>query len=395
MLLTNKFQNSRQDKDKLGVFVIIAAGGNGSRFGCGLPKQFQTINGISPIRESVELFLSASFIDGIVCVIPDGFQEVYYKIFKDISNKRLLAPVLGGDARGESVKNGLKAIEKYSPKHVLIHDAVRCFCSEEIIKRVLDALKRGSKAVVPAITPVDSVRFNGCCAQRNDVKLIQTPQGFCFKTINMLYEKYRNSMESDDASLCDLEGVEVEIVEGDASNRKITYRTDVETHIFKTGFGYDAHRFSDDKNRKLFLNGKLVENYRGLEGISDADVGIHSIVDAILGALGEGSIGEHFNPKDKKWVGADSKIFLDRCKKLLADKKARIVSIDVTIVCEEPNISRRAADMKKIIADRLEIHETTINIKGKTTEGMGFEGRKEGISAYSVVTITLPVLFFG
>jgi 2-C-methyl-D-erythritol 4-phosphate cytidylyltransferase/2-C-methyl-D-erythritol 2,4-cyclodiphosphate synthase len=245
----------------------------------------------------------------------------------------------------------------------------------------------GVKAVIPTIQPVDSVRVNKKNIDRSLVELTQTPQGFHFETIYKLHNKYKDLAVSDDASLCDLDGIKVDTINGSVSNRKITFASDIDRKIFKTGFGFDAHKFSDNENRKLYLMGQEIPNFRGLSGISDADVGIHSLVDAILGAIACGSIGEHFPASDPKYKNADSKVFLKHCTKLLVAKNATIVNIDTTIVCESPSIHQHNADMKRIIAACLEIDESIINIKGKTTEGLGFEGRSEGISAYSIVTV--------
>lgn len=335
------------------------------------------------------MFLSVSYIDGVLCVIPEGYQDKYQKIFARQHSERLLDPVVGGETRKDSVYAGLNALSKYHPDFVLIHDAARCYCDSETIDNVAGALKCGSKAVVPAISPIDSVRFRGKNINRDNVKLIQTPQGFCFDLILLLHEKYPNLSLTDDASLCDMEGIKVTLVEGDIKNKKITYRADIDDHIFKTGFGYDVHRFSEDVTRRLFLMGCEIPNFIGLDGVSDADVGIHSLVDAILGTLGEGSIGEHFTANDPKNKNADSKIFLNYCKELLQKQNAVIVNTDTTIVCEKPNIASYAPEMKKVIADCLDVDVSKINIKGKTTEGLGFEGRKEGISAYSIVTLKI------
>lgn len=388
MSLTSRFLNSKQDRDSLNkIFVVIAASGSSNRFSKDLPKQFCVIDNDIAIRKVVRLFLLSPEVSGIVCVIPDKFLEQYNDIFQCINDDRLLKPVIGGETRGKSVKNGLDFISKFNPDFVLIHDAARCFCDISTVDNVIDSLKNGAKAAVPAIKPVDSVRFDSKNINRDEVYLLQTPQGFDFKMIKRLHEKYKNKEFSDDASLCDMENIKVDIVEGDLNNKKVTYQSDISKEIFKTGFGFDAHRFSD--NRDLFLMGVKIENHAGLEGVSDADVGIHSLVDAIFGALGIGSIGEHFSPSDSNFKNADSKIFLKYCKNELIKHNSKIVNIDSTIVCESPNISKYSKNMKDIIADCLEIDSSLINIKGKTTEGMGYTGRQEGISAYSIVTVRL------
>ncbi|MDR2666828.1 MAG: 2-C-methyl-D-erythritol 2,4-cyclodiphosphate synthase [Holosporales bacterium] len=387
MLSTNKYRNLKLDKGNSDVFVVIAAGGAGHRFSRELPKQFCVVDGEVLIRRTVRFFLSFDFVSGIVCVIPQEFKEKYNDIFLDVTDCRLLPPVFGGKHRQRSVYNGLRSIAAYTPRYVIIHDAVRCFCRESIVLDIMKSLEFGAKAVIPIIQPVDSVRLNGKNVDKSVVKLAQTPQGFHFETIYALHDKYKNLILSDDASLCDLDGIDVDIIEGDVLNRKITFASDINREIFKTGFGFDVHKFSDDVNRKLYLMGREIQDCRGLIGVSDADVGIHSLVDAILGAIAENSIGEHFPTNDPKYKNADSKIFLRYCSNLLIGKRATVVNTDTTIVCESPSIRQYSSDMKKIVADCLGIDESSVNIKGKTTEGLGFEGRGDGISAYSIVTV--------
>jgi len=386
MLSTNKSLSSKQGRDSFKIYTVIAAAGLGQRFGSNSLKQFLSFDGNPPIKRCVDLFLSIDYIDGVVCVIPDGYYDEYSRIFENTNDSRLLDPVIGGKFRKDSVRFGLNSLLNYKPDFVLIHDAARPYCNVNIINNIISSLKNGAKAVVPAISSIDSIRVKGKSVNREDVKLIQTPQGFDFSMILNLHNKYCDFSASDDASLCDLEGIQVNFVEGSINNKKITYKTDVDI-CFKAGFGYDAHKFSKDSDRKLMLMGCEIPGFIGLEGVSDADVGIHSLVDAILGALNEGSIGEHFPENDSKNKDADSKNFLSYCKDLLKKKNSIIVNIDTTIICEEPNISKFSRKMKKIISNCLDISEASINIKGKSTEGMGFEGRKEGISAYSIVTL--------
>ncbi|MDR1609289.1 MAG: 2-C-methyl-D-erythritol 2,4-cyclodiphosphate synthase [Holosporales bacterium] len=383
----SKSQSSRQGRGE--VFAIIAAAGVGARYGGSLPKQFVGIGGKPPLRRSIDLMMSNEDVDGIVCAIPCGFEWAYESTCGDIKDPKLLHPVVGGASRGESVRLALDAIKECSPKYVLVHDAVRCYCSQKIVTSVVDSLKNGESAVVPAIRPVDSLMLRGSSIDRNEVHIVQTPQGFKYDVLCLLYEKYKTVELSDEASLCGLDDIRIHVVDGDVANKKLTYKSDVgECTTQRVGFGYDAHRFSCDGNRTLRLMGIEIPDHPGLDGISDADVGIHSVVDAILGPLGEGSIGEHFPINDSAWVGVDSGVFLEHCRKRLIRFNSEIVNIDTTIVCESPNIAAYAKAMKAAIARCLLIDESAINVKGKTTEGMGFEGRREGISAYSVAMIS-------
>lgn len=366
------------------IFAIVPAAGVGTRFVSDLPKQFLRFDGESSIERVLDVFVSVPEIDAVCCVVPDGFVSRCEAIFEKYG-ERVLPAVVGGKTRQESVRRGLEAIARFSPDFVLVHDAARPNVTSRLICDVVGSLKNGEKAVVPGIGSPDSVRILGKSVSREDVRLIQTPQGFEFQTLFGLHQKYKNLELSDDASLFDLENITIKIIQGDSENFKITFRSDIKNQKIKTGFGFDVHAFADD--RKLFLMGVEIEGHRGLCGVSDADVGIHSLVDAIFGALGCGSIGEHFPPSDEKFKNCDSKKFLDYCKKLLAENNSEIVNCDVTIVCESPNISQYVKEMKRVTAGRLGINPADINIKGKTTEGLGFVGRRDGIVSYSIVTL--------
>ncbi|MDR1365133.1 MAG: 2-C-methyl-D-erythritol 2,4-cyclodiphosphate synthase [Holosporales bacterium] len=388
MSSTSRSRNLKQGRGK--VIAIVAAAGSGSRYGSALPKQFVSVGGKSPLKRSVELLASVEEVDRIVCVIPDGFEAIYEVARCSAEQGKLLKPVAGGRSRGESVRLALEAIAEHSPEYVLVHDAARCFCPQTVVANVVSALISGESAVVPAVEPVDSMRLQGCSVNRGLLRAVQTPQGFRYNVLRALHEKYKDFELSDDATLCDIDNIPVCIVSGDAANKKLTHKNDAgyaATH--RVGFGYDAHRFSRDPSRKLRLMGIEIPGHRGLEGVSDADAGIHSIVDAILGALGRGSIGEHFPESAPAHQGADSRIFLKYCRELMVNCNADVVNIDATIVCESPNIATYAAAMKSEIAKGLLMDDRAVNVKGKTTEGMGFEGRREGISAYSVVTLRI------
>jgi 2-C-methyl-D-erythritol 4-phosphate cytidylyltransferase/2-C-methyl-D-erythritol 2,4-cyclodiphosphate synthase len=361
------------------------AAGAGRRFGRSLPKQFCRIDGDLPIRRSVRLFLSSSAIDAVVCVIPAGFEGLCNESLATIDDARLLRPVIGGPTRAMSVGLGLKAIDPLSPDFVLIHDAVRHSCTHSIIGEVIRNLRAGAEAVVPCVPATDSVRIRGGSVRKRDVDLIQTPQGFRFDMIRRLHERYEGLEADDDSSLCDLAGVTVTLIAGDRMNRKITFEED--SLSIRTGFGFDVHRFSQDDARKLYLMGVCIDGFRGLEAVSDGDVAIHSVVDGILGALAAGSIGEHFPETDSKWLGVSSRIFLKYCNGLLLQRRASVINIDVTIVCESPRISNYSDSMRGALSEDLDIDVSQVNVKGKTTEGLGFIGANEGISAYSIVTL--------
>ena len=372
------------------VSVIIAASGISERFGLFFPKQFVLFDGDFLIRKVVRVFLSIKEVSSVTCVIPENFIDLYNEIFDCVNNEKLKKPSFGGKTRQDSVRNALFSIENLSPKYVLIHDAARCFVDKDLIEKVIQKLLSGSRAVVPVINCLDSVRINELSINRDSVKFVQTPQGFSYDYIKYLHKKYANISVSDDASLVDLENEKVDFVDGNIENKKVTYMSDIKKEnslMFKTGFGFDAHCFSKDFSKKLILSGVEIQNHCGLEAVSDGDVVIHSLVDAILGALKLGSIGEFFDPSDTQWKNADSRIFLDFARKKLMDLGYSISNIDITIVCESPRISVYRSEMEKNIADTLKISIDQVNIKGTTTEKMGFTGRKEGIASYASVLV--------
>lgn len=352
---------------------MIAAAGSGFRFSgsCGIfPKQFLFLESV------LERFSSISDVNKIVCVVPGQYLDMFP------SNDMVLF-TCGAESRQASVFNGLKTLKEYSPTHVLIHDAARPYCSEDIIDRVIRKLFEGTQAVVPVISPVDSVRIHCKPVDKNSIFLIQTPQGFIFDLIYKLHEKYEKITVLDDASLCDLEGIDVNFVKGEALNKKITYKSDLLCCDFKVGFGFDSHEFSTEKSRKLKLCGVEIPDFPGLKGVSDADVAVHSIIDSILGAIGRGSIGEFFPETSEYSQNADSIEFLKIIARVMFNAFYMISNVDMTIVCNSPRISTYSQEMAKNIADCLMTDISSVNIKGKTTEGT----RIEGIAAFTNVLL--------
>lgn len=369
-------------------YVVIPAAGSGTRFRAGfenngnaevLPKQFLFLSYI------IQFFADDGYVDGIVCAVPRGIdflpqtQKVYF--------------VCGGGNRQASVCNALEKVDEIRRRpsgefdkkcSVLIHDAARPHISKEIVSKLWELLENGENAVIPAVSPVDSVIVDGSYIDRNSVKLIQTPQGFDFDMIYELHKKYAGREEPDDASLCRLEGIDVSIIEGDIRNKKVTYGGDL-SHTIRTGFGFDSHQFSDDPSRQLKLCGICIENHRGLIGVSDADVAIHSVIDAMLGALAMGGIGEHFPESSSSSVNADSAKFLAQINSIAAGKGFVVSNLDVTIICDSPEIRKYKDRMTQRIASILETEIENINIKGKTTEGTI---AKDGIIAMANVLLT-------
>jgi 2-C-methyl-D-erythritol 4-phosphate cytidylyltransferase/2-C-methyl-D-erythritol 2,4-cyclodiphosphate synthase len=347
------------------IGVVIAAGGTGSRFSRPsgvLPKQFLFLD------EIIKKFLYIPAVNKIVCVVPGQYHSMFPRNRDDVSFTS------GAENRQGSVFNGLKALRPYNLTHVLIHDAARPYFSDDMVNGVVDRLLDGAQAVVPIINPVDSVRINEKSINRDSVSLVQTPQGFHFDLIYELHKKYEGMDMSDDASLCDLGKIHVDFVEGEVPNKKITYKSDLNCCDFRTGFGFDSHEFSKEQNRELKLCGVEIQDIPGLKGISDADVAIHSLIDAILGAMGRGSIGEYFPETSRDSQNADSMHFLKTIAGVVFENSYHIDNIDMTIVCNAPRISMYRQEMTKNIADCLMVNPSSINIKGKTTEGTSITG---------------------
>lgn len=363
------------------IIALIVAGGSGTRFDNLKPKQYNN----SILRNTILAFKRNSRITDIQVVIREEDKELY---IEETKNLELLPVAIGGATRGESVRNGLNQIYTISPDFVLVHDANRPYLTSKLIDAVVDELNSyKNHGVIPVFPIVETVkRVNKDKIEnidRSNLFTMQTPQGFYFK---QLHEHYNFAKEyfTDESSF----DIPIKYIQGEKDNIKITFIEDLKMDYF-TGIGFDAHKFSDNKadDNFIILGGvKIPYKYR-IEAHSDGDVLIHSIVDAFLGAMGEADIGKHFPPSDMKWKNANSRIFLEYCNELLKEKNGQINNIDVTIICEEPKISKYREEIRNNIAAILNIEPNRINIKGTTTEKMGFTGRGEGIAVQSVVSL--------
>ena len=370
-------------------YAIIVAGGKGKRFSNKEKKQFFKIGSKTILNLTVEKFLNHNLIDRIVIVIP---EEDKYKF--NINDEKIYKISLPGEERKDSVLNALYTIEndiKPNDK-ILIHDGVRPFVSESLITNILNALEEYD-CVVPGIKIFDTVKEidskNSIIKTLNRDKLvrIQTPQGFKGKLLNILIGNLKKPINfTDEASVFEFSGEKVKVIPGEEKNLKITTKEDIMKFYSSsfTGFGYDVHRFC--KGRELYLGGIKIEYDYGLEGHSDADVLIHSIIDAILGAAGYGDIGELFPDTDERYKDIRSTELLKIVAKKINDDFL-INNIDSTIVCEKPKLKNYKNLMREKLSEILNIPVEKINIKATTTEGLGFTGRNEGIASYSVVTL--------
>lgn len=367
------------------VFAVIVAGGFGKRFGANVPKQYTS----SILGKTINKFLQAN-VDAIQVVIRNQDMDLYSEVTK---NMNLLDPAIGGETRGESVKNGLRAVSKYNPDLVLVHDACRPYVSVKLINEIIHKLKEQHKGgVVPVVAVPETVKKLENKVEnidRNNLFLMQTPQGFYFHELLSIYEN-ANEFYTDESTIAEANNIKIFYIPGEKNNIKITYKEDIMQDI-RTGIGFDAHKFMPeiDSNNYIFLGGIKIAFDKKIEAHSDGDVLIHALVDAMLGATGEGDIGVHFPPTDPKWKNADSKLFLIHANNLLKKKNGYINNIDITVICERPRLGEYRVKIKTSLAEILGLNEGRINIKATTTEKMGFTGRGEGIAVQAVVTIVL------
>ncbi len=380
-----------------GCLALVVGAGRGARFGGELPKQYHTLAGRAVLRHSLETFLAHPGVDAVCAVINMDDRDLYDQA---VAGLTLLEPTGGGDARQDSVRLGLESLVEYAPDHVLIHDAARPFIDAETISRVIDALGQHG-AAIPAMSVNDTLKRgeNGIITQtidRTGLWRAQTPQGFAFPEILAAHRHFAGRELTDDAALAEAAGMEVALVHGSEDNVKVTTQNDLaraSVHLappreFRNGTGFDVHRFAAGDH--VMLCGVKIPHEFGLSGHSDADVGLHALTDAILGAIAAGDIGTHFPPSDNRWKGAESHVFLRHANELAKAQGAEITSLDVTLICETPKISPHREAMRSRIADILGIKIGRVSVKGTTTERLGFTGRKEGIAAQALATIALP-----
>ena len=376
--------------------AIIVAAGNSTRFNCDIPKQYFIVNGRSVLNWTVRAFLASNFIDNILVVINKEHKDLYYNSIDEFD---ILDPIIGGETRNKSVLFGLKALEKINPENVLIHDAARPLISTKLIDEVVSELQNYS-AVDIGISITDTIKYNVAnkieIIDRNKLYATQTPQGFKYKTILDLHK--RNTLNhTDDISLCIENDIRICKIEGDKNNIKITNSSDIEfckymmnnEKIYRTGIGLDVHKFSKklNENVKIKICGVDVEHNQSIIAHSDGDVGFHAITEALLGSMALGNIGQLFPPNDKKYKNMDSAFFLEYTEEELRKIGAKIINIDLTIICEKPKIMPHSEAMRANVARVLKIHSNQVSIKATTTEKMGFLGAKEGIAAQAICSV--------
>lgn len=390
------------------IVALITACGRGNRFnqGEGIPKQYLPLAGAPLLRHSILAFLNHPKISDVICVIHPDDVALYEEA---VAGLDLLNPVFGGDTRQASIRLGLETLREYDPTKVLIHDGVRPFVSKRIINGILEKLET-HPAVIPAVAVEDTLKKYSdgkieWTLERENLWRAQTPQGFLYQDILNSHVAFKDLHFTDDASLNEYAGIPVAIVPGSQNNFKITTEEDYERaksvitlmmpdvrEENRIGSGFDVHGFRErknDENNFIRICGVDIEFDKKIDAHSDGDVGIHASIDAILGAIGEGDIGEHFPPSDAKWKNIDSREMLKIVNHLLKKKGGTILNLDITLICEKPKISKLKNQMEKTLAEVLNISSTRVNVKATTTEKLGFLGREEGIAAQAVTSIVI------
>ena len=385
-----------------GCVALILAAGRGTRLGTALPKQYLPLGGAALLRHAVAGFVDHPDVDGVRAVIGEGDREPCDRALAGLD---LMHPVTGGATRQESARLGLESLVPVGPETVLIHDAARPFADAETISRILAALESCAGAL-PAIPVNDTLKRQraggdalrvGETVERAGLWRAQTPQGFRFRDILAAHRDAAGLALTDDAAVAEHAGLDVTLVHGSEANIKVTTEEDLERarrwlagarFELRTGTGFDVHGFGDGS--AVTLCGVRIPHDRALAGHSDADVGLHALTDALLGAISEGDIGRHFPPSDPRWRGEPSATFLSHAAALLRGRGGSIVNLDLTLICEAPRIAPHRDAMIGHIARLLELEPGRVSVKATTTEGLGFTGRGEGIAAQAVATVRLP-----
>jgi len=384
------------------VAAVVVAAGRGVRAGGGGPKQYRQIGGEPMIRASLRSLAHHPEIAFVQTVIHPDDRPLFQAAAGGLD---LLEPVPGGATRQASVRAGLEALSAKRPDIVLVHDAARPFASAALISRGI-AAARACGAAIPALAVADTVKTvdsSGVVTgtiERAQLRVVQTPQAFSFVPLLHAHRQAQAQGRedfTDDAALMEWAGTKVATFAGEAGNVKLTTPEDflragaAELAMLgdvRTGFGYDVHAFADGDH--VTLGGIRISHSQGLSGHSDADVVLHALVDAILGALAEGDIGVHFPPSDPQWRGAPSEKFLAFALERLRARKGRIAHLDVNVVCEAPRIGPHRDDMRRRIAEIAGVDVMRVAVKATTSEKLGFIGRNEGMVAYATATIRLP-----
>ena len=382
-----------------GTYALIVAAGRGTRFGGALPKQYLPLGGGSVLRHAVSAFAVHPAIAGVQVVIRDEDRTVFAE---SIAGIEVLPPVPGGAERQDSVRLGLEALAPRQPDRVLIHDGARPFPDTALIDRVVAGLDR-APAAIPCLQLGDTIKrvAEGAITgtvDRAQLWRAQTPQGFHFDAILTAHRAAAGRALTDDAAVAEAAGIAPLVVAGSEDNLKVTTAQDLAAAErllaarrgdVRVGTGFDVHCFGPGDH--VTLCGLAIPHEAGLVGHSDADVGLHALTDALLGAIGAGDIGLHFPPSDPRWRGVASERFLRHAAGLVRQRGGEIAAVDVTVICERPKIGPHRAAMVERVAAILAVAPERVSVKATTTDRLGFAGRGEGIAAQAVATVRLPL----
>lgn len=375
------------------VTALIVAAGAGARMGGAVPKQYRSLAGKPLLRHAVEALIGHPRINAVRVVIGAGQEEMARAALDGL---KVGLPIIGGAERADSVRAGLAAIPDGI---VLVHDAARPFCPPEVIDRLLGALDSADGAV-PVLPVADTLakgdRELRGTVNRTQLLRVQTPQAFHRDDLLFAYEEAGDGAPTDESTVMQLAGLRVATVAGDERLHKLTSPRDWEhaemmlqsAMISRSGTGFDVHAFEGPG--PLVMGGISIDHPHGLAGHSDADVVLHAITDALLGAAALGDIGQHFPPSDPQWKGAESDRFLLHAADLIRARGGVIDHVDCTIICEAPKVGPHRAAIQARVADILGIDAGCVSIKATTTEQLGFTGRREGIAASAIATVRLP-----
>jgi len=387
--------------------VLIVAGGRGSRAGEGLPKQYRPLLGKTVLARTIEAMHRAAPGATICVAIHADDRALYEECVAELppaAREKLACPAIGGALRQDSVRNGLEALAGLAPDIVLIHDAARPFAGPDLVARAIDAARTHGAAVPGApladtVKEIDAAGFVVATPERARLRAVQTPQSFRFPLIREAHRLAASSGRefTDDAMIAEAAGHGVFVFEGDPANFKLTTPGDflrAATEMFdalpdiRVGQGYDVHAFAPGD--RVWLGGVAIPHTHGLAGHSDADVLMHAVTDAILGALADGDIGKHFPPSDPQWKGAASAIFLEDACRRVRERGGMIAHVDATIACELPKIGPHRDAIRESLAQIMGMDAGRVAIKATTTERLGFTGRREGMAALAMATVRLP-----
>lgn len=378
------------------TIALVLAAGKGTRLPGAVPKQYRDLGGEPVLRRTLRAFAGHARVDAVRVVYDPADADLYAAAARGLP---LLDPVAGGRERQDSVRRGLESLEALKPKRVLIHDGARPFASVDLIDRMIAALD-DSQAAIAAIPVTDTLwreadKAADTLVPRDKLWRAQTPQAFRYADILAAHRAAEGSALTDDAAVARHAGMKVSLVMASDANFKITTEEDLARASreflrgdIRNGTGFDVHKFGPGDG--VWLCGVNVPHDAGLDGHSDADVGLHAITDALLGAICEADIGAHFPPSDPQWRGASSDRFLAHAAKLVRARGGEIRHVDVTLICERPKVGPHRDAMRARIAEILAIEISRVSVKATTTEGLGFTGRREGIAAQAAATVALP-----